>query len=171
MTDYSELKRLVAQGGLPPIVATLIDEIAKIKAVNFDYKNGCAAASSEIERLKSENDRLFKLLERMVNQMLPVGEMKDLPGYSRVLTAEALLAERDRLKAENARLRSMMCGDYSLDEWLDWTNGSPELCKNANRYQHLKATWHDGGLLERLKENTLPEDWDAVVDADIGKEG
>lgn len=46
-----------------------------------------------------------------------------------------------------------------------------DLIKEAERYQHLKATWHDGGLLERLKENTLPEDWDAVVDADIGKEG
>ncbi|WP_148057456.1 hypothetical protein [Pseudomonas brassicacearum] len=48
---------------------------------------------------------------------------------------------------------------------------SPEvvlmLLADAARYQHIKSTWHDGGLLERLKENTLPEDWSAAIDADM----
>ncbi|WP_454863305.1 hypothetical protein [Pseudomonas hormoni] len=58
MTDYSELKRLVAQGSLPPIVEVLINEIAQIKAVNFDHQNGFAAASAEIVRLQAENKEL-----------------------------------------------------------------------------------------------------------------
>lgn len=48
---------------------------------------------------------------------------------------------------------------------------SPEvvlmLLADAARYQHIKSTWHDGRLLERLKENTLPEDWSAAIDADM----
>lgn len=45
------------------------------------------------------------------------------------------------------------------------------LRKNADRYLHIKAAWHDGGLLERLESNVLPEDWDSTVDADMSKEG
>lgn len=44
------------------------------------------------------------------------------------------------------------------------------LQKDTNRYQHIKSTWHDGGLIERLAANVLPEDWDAAIDADMGKE-
>lgn len=68
--------------------------------------DGCPGVDIDTgKKLVAENDRLFKLLERMVDQMLPVEEMKDLPGYSRVLTAETLLAERDQLKAENEALQ------------------------------------------------------------------
>lgn len=45
------------------------------------------------------------------------------------------------------------------------------LRKTAARYQHIKSTWHNGDLIDRLAANVLPEDWDAVVDADIGKGG
>lgn len=67
---------------------------------------GCPGSDIDAWRkLLAENDRLFKLLERLIDQMLPVEELKDMPGYSRVLTAEVLLAERDQLKAENEALR------------------------------------------------------------------
>ncbi|MHC8295347.1 hypothetical protein [Pseudomonas sp. LB3P58] len=42
-----------------------------------------------------------------------------------------------------------------------------DLRREANRYQHIKSTWHDGGLIERLEANVLPEDWDATIDADM----
>lgn len=42
---------------------------------------------------------------------------------------------------------------------------------DAARYQHLKDTWADGGLLERLDANVKPEHWDATIDADIGRTG
>lgn len=45
------------------------------------------------------------------------------------------------------------------------------LRKNAERYQHIKSTWHDGGLFELLAAYVLPEDWDAAIDADMSKEG
>ena len=44
------------------------------------------------------------------------------------------------------------------------------LRKNSDRYLHLKATWDDGLLLERLGGNVLPADWDAEIDKDISKE-
>lgn len=50
-------------------------------------------------------------------------------------------------------------------------DGAASNAADANRYQHIKSTWNDGALLDRLKENTLPEDWDAAIDADMGKEG
>lgn len=125
--------------------------------------SGCPGVDVEAgKKLVAENDRLFKLLERMIDQMLPVEEMKDLPGYSRVLTAEALLAERDQLKAENEALREDL--EHARRQPLYSTR------RAAARYQHIKSTWHDGGLIDRLAANVLPEDWDAAIDADMGKE-
>ncbi|MBM6442342.1 hypothetical protein JQF37_01700 [Pseudomonas sp. MIL9] len=46
-----------------------------------------------------------------------------------------------------------------------------ELLADAARYQHLKATWDDGLLLERLDSNVLPQDWDAEIDRAMSKEG
>lgn len=60
-----------------------------------------AANPAAVLALIAEKDRFFKLIERMVDGCLPVEEMKELPGYSRVLSAETLKAERDQLKAEN----------------------------------------------------------------------
>lgn len=42
--------------------------------------------------------------------------------------------------------------------------------KDAARYQHLKANWEDGLLLERLGGSVLPQDWDAEIDKDMSKE-
>lgn len=75
----------------------------------------------------------------------------------------ALIAENEALKAQLAECAEFIDnapGDYAEMEALS---------KNANRYQHIKSTWHDGGLIDRLAANVLPEDWDAVVDADMGK--
>lgn len=49
-----------------------------------------------------------------------------------------LMAERDRLKAENERLRAGMKGDYDLEAWLDWTQEADGLRKDADRYQWLR---------------------------------
>lgn len=50
-------------------------------------------------------------------------------------------------------------------------DGAASAGKDAARYQHLKATWEDGGLLERLESNVLPKDWDAEIDRAMSKEG
>jgi len=48
-------------------------------------------------------------------------------------------------------------------------DGAASAGKDAERYRHLKASWHDGGLIERLKTNVLPEDWDAAIDVEMSK--
>jgi len=99
--------------------------------------------------LVAENERLFKLLERMVDQMLPLEEIEDLPGYSRVLTAEVLLAERDKLKAENESLRN-----------------------DAERYRWLRANQFDAlEIMEKFvgeqMEYVTDEELDDAIDAAI----
>lgn len=77
----------------------------------------------------------------------------------------ALIAENEALKAqlsECAEFIDNAPGDYAEMEALS---------KSANRYQHIKSTWSDGGLIDRLAANVLPEDWDAAIDADMGKGG
>lgn len=75
---------------------------------------------------------------------------------------QALHAEIKQLKTENEALRDDL--EHARRQPLYSTR------RNAARYQHLKATWDDGLLLERLGGNVLPADWDAEIDKDIRKE-
>lgn len=77
----------------------------------------CPAAVLELIALMDEQDRI---ISKLVDQCLPVEEMKDMPGYSRVLTAEALLVERDRLKAENERLQRFETAYKEFSDKTDW---------------------------------------------------
>jgi hypothetical protein len=88
-----------------------------------------------------------------------------------------------------AALRKLLCADTEVCDKIDRLAGAHEwvsylefdlakareelaLAKpNAARYQHLKATWEDGGLLERLDANVKPEHWDATIDADMANCG
>ncbi|KAB0509627.1 hypothetical protein [Pseudomonas moorei] len=67
----------------------------------------------------------------------------------------------DQLKAEVAR---------STEREIHQLAEIEALRKNSARYLHLKATWDDGLLLERLGGSVLPEDWDAEIDKDMSKE-
>lgn len=97
--------------------------------------------------------------------------------------AQALLAERDEMEITITHLEMMIehlrggptplftavdMGTTAADGFRD---GVASAGKDAERYRHLKASWHDGGLIDRLAANVLPEDWDAAVDADMSKEG
>lgn len=106
---------------------------------------GCPGIDVEAGRkLAAENDRLFKLLERMIDQMLPVEELKDMPGYNRVLTAETLLVERDQLKAENevmAEFKAHMVSlreTHGFDSWAAALVEIDKLRKDADRYRWLR---------------------------------
>jgi len=86
-------------------------------------------------------------------------------------------------------LRKLLCADTEVCDKIDRLHGAHEwvsylefdlkkareelaLAKpNAARYQHLKATWEDGGLIAQLDTNVKPEHWDATIDADIAKTG
>ena len=58
MTDYTELKRLVEQGSLPPIVATLIAENERLRADLDGEISQARDFNIEHEELKSERDHL-----------------------------------------------------------------------------------------------------------------
>ena len=75
--------------------------------------------------------------------------------------ADRLWQEVEKLKAENAR---------STEREIHQLAEIEALRKNSARYLHLKATWYDGLLLERLGGNVLPQDWDAEIDKDMSKE-
>lgn len=132
--------------------------------------DGCPGVDIDTgKKLVAENDRLFKLLERMVNQMLPVEEMKDLPGYSRVLTAETLLAERDQLKADNEALKA------KLSECAEFIDNAPGdyaeiegLRKDAERYRWLRAQSYYAHVQVMEKDGSMPfvygDELDRTVD-------
>lgn len=97
---------------------------------------------------------------------------------------QRLTFERDQFKTAYSEWMDKMAWARTWDSPLelgkhiaDVTKGRVDaliaeneaLRKNSDRYQHLKATWHDGSLIDRLAANVLPEDWDAAVDADMGK--
>lgn len=49
--------------------------------------------------LVAENEKLFKLLERLVDQYVPLTELEGVPGWSRVVELIEVVAQRDQLKA------------------------------------------------------------------------
>lgn len=67
MTDHAELKRLVTQGSLPPIVSTLIAEIDRLRDSHqqvCENYNKVSYASEErgkqIDQLRADNEALIK---------------------------------------------------------------------------------------------------------------
>lgn len=65
-----------------------------------------AANPDVVLALIAENERLLKLLERTVEQYVPLTELEGVPGWSRVVKLDEVCAERDQLRAENAGLRT-----------------------------------------------------------------
>lgn len=62
-------------------------------------------AEEENANLKAENEKLLKLLSRMVDQHVPLTELEGVPGWGRVVELVEVTAQRDALKAENAHLK------------------------------------------------------------------
>ena len=61
-----------------------------------------------VEQLRAENERLLKLLERTVEQHVPLTELEGVPGWSRVVELVEVVSERDHLRAEVHRLSMAM---------------------------------------------------------------
>ena len=109
MIDYTELKRLVEAGSLPPIVSTLIAENERIdgccKAMALDMGKLTRERNSfrsSAEKLKAENERLAAACERA--EQIIIVECK-AASLAKV-RANLLEANRDELRAEVAGLKT-----------------------------------------------------------------
>lgn len=99
MTDYTELKRLAEAASSDPL-----DCIYQADQVLGHFS--AAASPSAVLALIAENERLFKLLERTVEQYVPLTELEGVPGWSRVVELVEVVAQRDRLRAEVVGLKT-----------------------------------------------------------------
>lgn len=88
-----------------------------------------AANPAAVLALIAENERYLKLVERMVDQYVPLTELEGVPGWSRVVELVEVVAERDRLKIEVEVMRNL----------ARELRGSAE-CTNVN---HCKSEQHD----------------------------
>lgn len=93
MTDYTELKRLVEQGGLPPIVSTLIAENEALRTEAARWKNesvsdsqtiyglscNLAQRTGEVRELAGVVDDLSALTKRFVRHLRKAAPGNDLP--------------------------------------------------------------------------------------------
>ncbi|QXE08558.1 hypothetical protein GTQ41_05675 [Pseudomonas sp. AN-B15] len=80
------------------------DPLGVIRRPDADFI--AAANPSAVLALIAENERLFKLLERTVDQHVPLTELEGVPGWSRAVELVEVVAERDQLRAEIAGLRT-----------------------------------------------------------------
>lgn len=71
-------------------------------AMHSDYTRRQFYSHAQV--LLAESDRLLKLLERTVEQHVPLTELEGVPGWSRVVELVDVVAERDQLRAEAHRL-------------------------------------------------------------------
>ena len=120
MSDYAKFKELALAAPTGPWYAP--DESAH-KGTVFDCDLGSLLCYESIESeqeacvayvaasnpavvlgLIAENEKLLKLLTRVVDQHVPLTELERVPGWSRVVKLVDVTAERDALKAENKRL-------------------------------------------------------------------
>lgn len=111
MIDYTELKRLVEAGSLPPIVSTLIAENERLRA-NLDGEVSQARDFNlEHEELKHERDQLkagFKNFHRSLCERF--GYYHDEIDWQRdqVSMEEHIATQFSHVNAENAALRGQV---------------------------------------------------------------
>ncbi|BFT63216.1 hypothetical protein [Pseudomonas moorei] len=101
--------------------------------------------------------------------------MNDFKHTSLLMTEhEQVMDEISRrgLKWRDEEIKQLKAENEALREGLEHARRQPlySTRRNAARYLHLKSTWGDGLLLERLGGNVLPADWDAEIDKDMSKE-
>lgn len=110
--------------------------------------------------IEAENKRLLKLLERTVEQHVPLTELEGVPGWSRVVELVEVVTERDELRAELSDLRT------GFDAQNDVIAG---LRKDADRYRWLR----DGAGYCDTRDipGMAPARMDEFIDAAMGKGG
>lgn len=99
MSDYSEFKTAATR-----IIEVHTSQDVPISKL-FDKFDALASPESVLA-LITENERYLKLVERMVDQYVPLTELEGVPGWSRVVELVEVVAERDRLKTEVEGLRA-----------------------------------------------------------------
>ena len=143
MSDCTELKRL-AESLIALNRANVMDwaatvEDARIGKTHTEY--ALAANPAAVLALIAENERLFKLLERTVEQYVPLTELEGVPGWSRVVELVEVVAQRDRLRAEVAGLKT----GYEAYERVN-----AELKAENERLERNRDMWK--GQVERQAE-------------------
>lgn len=96
--DKAQLKALVGQGALPPVVADLLAEIERLVPFEEAYATACSVRN----RLIKENDQLDRLV--VANKVI----------------SDSFKAERDQLKAENEALRKRPEGLVHASDATSW---------------------------------------------------
>lgn len=160
MSDYSELKRLASLAknwsgeiGEDDWYTACCFDKPKFSVLDAEFIAKCEPGS--VLALIAENERYLKLVERMVDQYVPLTELEGVPGHSRVVELVEVVAERDQLKTEvegllaqhgrdSAELRSL-CQSRD-DARKERDNLKSELARLRSGGQVSK------GELERLEE-------------------
>lgn len=100
MTGYKDLQKAAEYAAQDTI--KFADENEEMRALQQFHEE---VDPETVLALIAENDRLLELLERTVDQHVPLTELEGVPGWSRVVELVEVVAERDQLKAENEALR------------------------------------------------------------------
>lgn len=156
MIDYSELKRLASLAknwsgeiGEDDWYTACCFDKPKFSVLDAEFIAKCEPGS--VLALIAENERYLKLVERMVDQYVPLTELEGVPGHSRVVELVEVVAERDQLKTEvegllaqhgrdSAELRSLCQARDDARKERDPLKAEVEaLRKDAERYRWLMS--------------------------------
>ncbi|KRP59062.1 hypothetical protein [Pseudomonas trivialis] len=99
-----------------------------------------AASPQVIKALIAQNERLLKLLERAVEQHVPLTDLEGVPGWSRVVELVEVVTDRDHLKAELEIQK-----DYGKDQRWQFDQQSADLKKADIQIDQLKAETEELG--------------------------
>lgn len=184
MTDKTELKRLAdaanAVMGDVRVDVAITSESGpnqdEIDSVTAFLKLATPAA---VLALFAENERFLKLLERMVEQYVPLTELEGVPGWSRVVELVEVVEQRDQLKAEVERLKTENQSEVgacllSVAENKKLQTENEALRKDAERYRHLRECNSGSLCITKLTiddgDHVLVEvEADQAIDAATGK--
>ncbi|WDG52474.1 hypothetical protein [Pseudomonas chlororaphis] len=172
MTDYTELKRLVEAGSLPPIVSTLIAENERLRADLDGEMSRARDFNLEHEELKHERDQLkagFKNFHRSLCERF--GYYHDDIDWQRdqVSLEEHIAAQFSHVSAENSSLRSQMETVQRGAGQLKAEN--EELRKDAERYRWFRNSGDPDIAYLDSRGHIYPEALDEEIDAAMGKGG
>ncbi|EOJ8673998.1 TPA: ead/Ea22-like family protein [Pseudomonas aeruginosa] len=156
MTDHAELRRLAKAATPGPweyqaplkILAADRTSIVLIALSHANYRED--EANSRLIAAANPKTILALLdeIDRLSDELSACTEHPGGCGYWRE-AAKRRAEERDRLRAENDRLRQGMKGDYDIDAWLDWSKEKEQIKAQNDALQgalHAVQAEVDGNL-------------------------
>ncbi|WP_395605265.1 hypothetical protein [Pseudomonas sp. B16120] len=144
MTDYNELQA----------------ELTAKKAAGWQCTDGLSIDT--VLALIAENERLLNLLERTVEQHVPLTELEGVPGWSRVVELVEVVTERDQLRAEIAGLKTGYEAYEQVNAELKAENEA--LRKDAERWRFFSVLANDLQAFPHAWGKMTPEKMDAMCD-------